>query len=278
MDKEKNMFDNTKKDRLKKIPLDRITISRLNVRQSDKNENIDDLANSIKQLGLLVPISVYEADNERYILISGQRRYLAYKKLNETDPQFGEIPAIVTEISNDLEVQVKSFVENIQRRDLSYRDKMQAATILMSNYKDLTTVAKVLGVTVITVKSYLGYSAVPEEIKKLVDNNKLSARSAVRIFQNIDDTRLAIDIAKQMPQYPNAYERRLLISLAKKYPDKSSDELKELVSHIGQPFTLHFDPDIRDRLKKASNIFNIDEDEIIAQSVEEWLDRNGVKQ
>lgn len=273
---ENNMLNNTDNDVFKKIPLDQITVSHLNVRQTDRSENIDELANSIRHVGLLVPISVYEEEG-KYILISGQRRYLAFKKLCSTDPRFLKIPAIITKISNDIELQIRSFSENIQRRDLPYRDKMQVATILMSHYKDLSVVARAIGVTVPTVKSYLGYSAVPEEIKKLVDDNKLSPKTAVRIFQQIDDEQLAVEIANRVMQYPTAYERRLAISLARKYPDKTADEINELVTHIGPPVTLHFDPDVRDRLKKASNEFKLEEDDIIAQSVEEWLDKNGIK-
>jgi ParB family chromosome partitioning protein len=275
--KEEDMAKNTAKDSYKKIPLDSITVSQLNVRQTLKDEDIDDLAISIKKLGLLVPISVFEKDG-KYILISGQRRFLAFKKLSQFDSMYKEIPAVITKVDSDLEVTVKSFVENIQRRDLSYRDKLQAATVLMVHYNNMATVASVLGVSVQTVKYYLGYSAVPEEIKRLVDEGKLGAKTALNIFQKIDDSRMAIKVAENATQYRTAYERSLLISLSRKYPDKSLDEIRGLVSHIGPPITLHLDPDMRDKLKRASDQFGLEENDIILQAIDEWLDRNPVKE
>ena len=76
-------------------------------------EALDELADSIRQLGIIQPITVRKADNEKYIIISGERRWRAAQRADlET------LPAYVREV-DDENLHAMALVENIQRQDLN---------------------------------------------------------------------------------------------------------------------------------------------------------------
>ena len=76
-------------------------------------EALDELADSIRQLGIIQPITVRKAEDEKYIIISGERRWRATQRANlET------LPAYVREV-DDENLHAMALVENIQRQDLN---------------------------------------------------------------------------------------------------------------------------------------------------------------
>lgn len=252
------------------IPIDKISVSKYNVRKRETDKDIDLLAKSIEKRGLLQPIVVVEAGNN-YELVIGQRRLLAFRKLGRKS-----ITAVIKKINTNTDKIITSFTENIQRRDMPYRDKMEAAIGLLSELKNKETVAKELGISVQTVKSYLGYSAVPEEIKKMVDRGEISAQTAARITQRVEDEKKAIAIAKLAKEVPNTYKRRLAIDLASKFPNKSQNEIKQLLEKMGKRYTMHFSTELFERLRQASRILKRDIDDIVFQAVDEWLSTNQI--
>ncbi len=94
------------------IDLDSIEVNPFQPRSNFNEENIQELASSIRQLGLIQPITVRKLDYNRYQLISGERRYRASKLIGETS-----IPAYIR-IANDNESLEMALVENIQRQEL----------------------------------------------------------------------------------------------------------------------------------------------------------------
>ena len=76
-------------------------------------EALDELADSIRQLGIIQPITVRKADNEKYIIISGERRWRAAQRAN-----LDTLPAYVREV-DDENLHAMALVENIQRQDLN---------------------------------------------------------------------------------------------------------------------------------------------------------------
>ena len=76
-------------------------------------EALDELADSIRQLGIIQPITVRKTDNEKYIIISGERRWRAAQRAN-----LESLPAYVREV-DDENLHAMALVENIQRQDLN---------------------------------------------------------------------------------------------------------------------------------------------------------------
>lgn len=102
------------KPKLIDIPIFDIVIDR-NVRERNDGD-IEALKDSIKQVGLLQPISVYQKD-DNYICLMGHRRLTAFLALyKENKEKYHSIPGIIT---NDSNIIVKQLIENIQREDLT---------------------------------------------------------------------------------------------------------------------------------------------------------------
>lgn len=110
---------------VREIRLADIDISEFNTRKDladgQYDSTIEDLARSIKQQGLLSPITVVSRTGGRFGLVAGQRRYLACQLL-----EFESIPAIVRDVANDGDAIAISLVENVHRADMNPRDKARA--------------------------------------------------------------------------------------------------------------------------------------------------------
>ena len=252
------------------LPLDKIDISISNVRKTNLEEGIDELANSIKEIGVQQPIVVF-TKGDRYELIIGQRRYLACKKIgNKT------IPALIIAKKNETEATIISFSENIHRLDLEYGDKMQVATELLSKLGSVNKVAEYLGVSYQTVKNYIGYAGVPEPIKKMVERNKLSVKTAKMITKNIPDEKQALEIAQKIREIPRSEERRKIINIAKENPMKTPEEIVKIVKRQNfKKITIDLTPRVADALSQACHKYETHAKDITSEALEEWLDKRG---
>ena len=94
------------------LEVDKIDVNPYQPRTHFNEEAIGELAESIKSLGIIQPVTVRKVDRNQYQLVSGERRYRAAKSIG-----FDRIPAYVR-IANDQEALEMALVENIQRRDL----------------------------------------------------------------------------------------------------------------------------------------------------------------
>jgi ParB family chromosome partitioning protein len=94
------------------LDLDSIAVNPFQPRSNFDDESLNELADSIKQLGLIQPITVRKLGFNQYQLVSGERRYRASKRIGLT-----QIPAYIR-IANDQESLEMALVENIQRQDL----------------------------------------------------------------------------------------------------------------------------------------------------------------
>jgi ParB family chromosome partitioning protein len=134
---------------VKDIPIGDIQIN-ANVRQD--YTGIDELAESIRQYGLLQPITVYYV-KDWYMVKFGHRRFMAYKKLYQEDPEkYHSIRCILSDTRNAELIQI---VENVQRVDLSQSDLFHALNKLKEQGMTLRQIAEVMGKTEGYIKSLL---------------------------------------------------------------------------------------------------------------------------
>lgn len=125
-------------EKITRIPLDKLEISPYNVRTVIDEKQIEDLMNSIRNVGLLEPITVMP-QNGKYGIVIGRRRFEAIKVLKKKYPVdfdrlFGEgIPCIVRDLS-PREAIILSLSENLQRGNLTKEEIGGAALRLQVEY------------------------------------------------------------------------------------------------------------------------------------------------
>lgn len=190
-----------------KLPLNKLVVSDSNVRKRDSIADVDELAQNMRLYGLQQPI-VVQPMGDRFEILIGQRRFLAAKDLGWT-----EIDARVrTHPLSDFDARVVSFSENVQRRDLAPRDKADVCQMMLDKLGSPAAVAKQLGVTEPTVRKWLGFAAVPEELKVMVEAKQLSVPTAMRLFQSVADNEKAVAIATRMIEMkaPKSHQKRII--------------------------------------------------------------------
>lgn len=203
------------------IPLDQLDFGDKNVRHRDITADLDELAYSMDKFGLQQPIIV-EVKGNRFEIISGQRRYYAAKQLGwpNISARRIKIPLSV------LDAKVISFSENIQRRELSPGDKADACAYLLDQLGTPRAVAQHLGITEQTVKKWIDYAKVPEELKALVQEDVVTRDEVLRLFRYVPSTEKAVIIARRMKEIkaPKRDRDRILAS-TEESPESSTDNI-----------------------------------------------------
>lgn len=155
-------------------------------RKDFEHSRIAELAESIKQNGLLQPVSVRRINNNKYELIAGERRALAYRFLNEE-----YIPAIV-DYFTDEQSAVLALIENLQRQNLNYFEEAVAIQRLVDEYgltqRDLSIK---LGKAQSTIANKLRILKIPEIFREKMLLNSLTERHARALLKIEDSNKLA---------------------------------------------------------------------------------------
>ena len=170
------------------IQINKIEINKDQPRKSFNEEKIKELSLSIKQHGIIQPITVRRIDNDKFQLISGERRFRASKLIgNKT------IPAFIrdTDDKNLLEL---ALIENIQRENLNSIE-------IAISYKKLIDELKInqekLGARVgkdrTTINNYLRLLKLPPTIQKGLKDNKIKMSHA-RYLIAIETSELQLKI------------------------------------------------------------------------------------
>ena len=258
------------------LPLDTIDVSISNVRKSNIEKNLDELVKSIREIGVQQPVKVcrkHQIENgKKYELIIGQRRYLASIKAGETT-----IPAIIDKVTDRTDALVKSFSENIHSLELDYRDKKQVATELLNKFGNIANVAKQLGVSSQTVRKYLRYAAVPEEMKEMVEEGRLGATTALEIVQKIEDEGKAVEIAKGIEELPRSAERGFVIDYIREDVHRSvKNAIKDAkIRSRMRTITIHVTKRVYDAVVEAAKRYGLEKEYVVRDAVEDWLTTKG---
>ncbi|AIF81921.1 chromosome-partitioning protein ParB [endosymbiont of Acanthamoeba sp. UWC8] len=153
---------------------------------------INELATSISEHGVIQPILVKALNNGFYELIAGERRWQASKKAGMT-----EIPAIIKEV-NEMKSFEYAMIENIQRQNLNVLEEALAYQKLIEAYGYThDQLAKKLSKSRSHISNCLRILNLPGEVKQLVEENKLSFGHARTLISAKNPTQLANQIIEQ---------------------------------------------------------------------------------
>jgi ParB family transcriptional regulator, chromosome partitioning protein len=165
------------------LPLEKIEINPAQPRKVFKEKEIEELAQSIRENGIIQPLIVTSnPEQKNYLLIAGERRYRAAKHLGL------EFVPVVIKKATKKEQMVMSIIENVQRSDLNCVEEALAYYQLMEEFK-LTQeeVAKKIGKERSTIANYLRILKLPKEIVMMLQKDLLSFGHAKILASLRDD-------------------------------------------------------------------------------------------
>lgn len=215
-----------------------LRITELEANQNQPRRNFDDqslqeLADSIKQHGVVQPIIVRKID-ENYQIVAGERRWRAARLAG-----LKSVPVVVKDYSN-IQVMEIALIENLQRQDLNAIEEAIAYKSLIEEH-DMTQeeISEKIGRSRSAIANTLRLLNLPGEIKEFVVQGKISAGHA-RALLSITDKKRQIEIAlKIIDQQLNVRDiEKLVMQKEKDEPKKENKKSVEII-------------ELEERLKKA---------------------------
>ena len=225
-----------------KIPIEYLEPNRNQPRKTFDEDSINELAQSIKEKGILLPILVRPLEEKKYQIIAGERRWRAAQKAN-----LHEIPVVIKDLEEN-EVLEIALIENIQREDLTAIEEASGLNRLLVEHrytqKDLS---KIIGKSRSNIANTLRLLSLPHKVQDYVQRKILTAghaRSLVGLENALSIARFAIKkkmSVRQLEQYVNYVKNKKNIKSSsgntKKDPNILAIE-KSLSDHLGLTVTI----------------------------------------
>lgn len=170
------------------VELDKIIPNPNQPRSSFNEEALEELAVSIRELGVISPVTLRKNDDGTYQIIAGERRYRASKMAG-----LDRIPAYV-KTAADEQVMEMALIENIQREDLNAIEIALAYDKLMKEYKmTQERLSARIGKKRATIANYLRLLHLPAQIQMGITEHKIDMGHA-RALLATDDTKLQLSL------------------------------------------------------------------------------------
>ena len=169
---------NSKVGTVKKIILSKIKPNPNQPRHNFNHDALNELTKSIKEKGVITPITLRKIV-DGYEIIAGERRWRAAKKA-----RLKSIPAHIVNIKNNAEMMELALIENVQREDLNPIEEAEGYAILNSEYKmSHEDIAKSIGKKRVTISNSLRLLRLPIEIRKSIKGGYISAGHGRALLQ-----------------------------------------------------------------------------------------------
>lgn len=194
---------------INEIPLDRITANPDQPRRTFDDEALEELATSIRELGIIQPLSLRKTGPDSYQIIAGERRYRAAMLAG-----LQSVPAYIR-TANDAELTEMALIENIQREDLNAIEIALTFRKLIDQY-NLTQerLSERIGKKRATVANFLRLLRLPAEVQLGLRDKRLDMGHA-RALLTIADPALQLKLYNEIIR--NGLSVRRVEELAKAY-------------------------------------------------------------
>lgn len=155
------------------IPINLIKANPYQPRNNFDEQGLDDLANSIKEHGIIQPLVVNKISDDAYELIAGERRLRASLKIG-----LNKVPVVIRSIDKSKKLEL-SLIENIQRKDLNPLDRAHAYQRLMDEFNfTQEQIAKKMGKGRATIANTLRLLSLPLVIQKALEEERITEAHA----------------------------------------------------------------------------------------------------
>jgi len=217
----------------KEIPIHSLELSRMNTRKDldagQEDSGIDDLAQSIKEKGLLNPLTVRPIEgSSKYEVVAGQRRYLACRKIG-----IESIPCLIRDDLDDTDAVTISLVENVHRADMSPLDKARSLNSLYEKYNSYEKVAKETSWSMQTIKKYILLLGLPPSIRDKLSTKEGSSGvgALARLASTFKDEEEATEVYEKISGFKGRVQEEILKKSGGDY-SKIDDLVEEAVEGV----------------------------------------------
>ncbi len=231
--------DQKSDDQVSKINISEIQPNQKQPRKNFKKNELNELATSIKNQGLIQPIVVRQAEDKKYEIIAGERRWRASQIAG-----LHEIDCIIKKLE-DKQVFETALIENLQREDLNIIEEANAYKGILQ-IRDITNekLSKLLGKSSSHISNTLRLLDLENEIQEMVINGKLSmghARTLIGVPNAIEKANEIIDknlSVREAEKLTSKYKKSKKTNNLK--DPNILDLEKELLDKIGLKTSIHF--------------------------------------
>jgi ParB family chromosome partitioning protein len=217
-------------------------------------EALNELAASIREVGIIQPITLRKIGEKKYQIIAGERRFRASKIAGLT-----KVPAFVREAGDEAMLEL-ALVENIQREDLdaievalSYQRLMEECKLTQESLSDR------VGKKRSTISNYLRLLRLPAVIQKAIREQEITMGHA-RALININDSETQVMVYRQVVKYDFSVRKtedivRKLSASEEELKNTSgkdpsmNDQFSDLKKHLGKYFNSNIGLKINDQYK-----------------------------
>jgi ParB family chromosome partitioning protein len=236
-----SILSGTERVVVRKIPLVQIGVNPDQPRKTFNTADLNDLAASIREKGVLTPILLRTVKNRPYAyeIVAGERRYRASKIAG-----LDEIPAFIKNLGDDNAMEI-ALIENVQRENLNPIEEAAAYVNLMNKCKyTLDDVSRLIGKSESYIKNLIRLNALPESVKKMVEQGDLSASHARTILVAENPEELAREIVKNKMSVADTEKRVKHVARSvktRKFTNNTMDSeyVAEITRRIGRALMSH---------------------------------------
>ena len=156
------------------VPLDQLTPNRYQPRSDFASDALEELAESIRQQGIVQPIVVTESGSDRFSIVAGERRWRAARRAG-----LSQVPVVIRELESEHQQLEMALVENLQRADLNPVEEAEAYQSLQSGFGfSQEIIGHKVGKSRASVSHILRLLSLPPEILEMLRDRRLTAGQA----------------------------------------------------------------------------------------------------
>ena len=188
---EEKIMETVDENEVKELPLSKLRVNPYQPRKTFNEESLKELAESIKEHGVIQPIIVKKSIKD-YEIVAGERRYRASRLAGKET-----IPAIIKDFTDEQMMEI-AVLENLQREDLNSIEEALGFEMLMKNL-NLTqeALAKKVGKSRSYITNMLGLLTLPTNVKESVKEGKISTSHA-RTLSKLEDKEKIEELANKI--------------------------------------------------------------------------------
>ncbi|MCC0633338.1 ParB/RepB/Spo0J family partition protein [Clostridioides sp. ZZV15-6388] len=199
------------------IDIDKIYPNEVQPRKQFDEEKIKVLSESIKNYGVLQPIVVKRDENNKYMIIAGERRFRASKLANKS-----QMPAIIKDIEMK-DIMEIALIENLQREDLNSIEEALAYKSLIEHYSvTQEEISEAVGKSRPHITNTLRLLNLGQDVIDMIDSGKITAGHGKALLR-IVDKKLQLQIAKKIEE--EELSVREVENIAKKISENKEEDM-----------------------------------------------------